>query len=168
MAIEINTKVSVGPTYGNKVGNLLLEDAKFFGRPNFAGEKNRFNETKRQFTVLIPNDVGENLRQAGWNVKTNIPTAEELQQFPDRTELSHLKVAVDPGSEVFIKMGDQLERHTESTYGVADRARVDYMDMELRAWEYDAEERPGQYSARLVSDVMTITPNLMQEKYGVL
>ena len=47
MAIEINTKISVGETHGKKVGNLILEDAKFWGRPNFSGELDRFTGDTR-------------------------------------------------------------------------------------------------------------------------
>lgn len=168
MAIEINTKVSVGDTYGKKVGNITLEDAKFFGRPNFSGVEDRFKDARRKFTVLIPNEVADQLREMGWNVKTNIPTAEELKEFPDREPLSHLKVMVDDGSIVQIRMGEDVETLTVPAFGVIDRSRIEEMDMEVRAWEYDPEERPGNYSARLVALVANIRPNILEQKYGRL
>lgn len=168
MAIEINTKVSVGETYGKKVGNITLEDAKFFGRPNFSGVEDRFKDERRKFTVLIPNDVADQLREMGWNVKTNIPTQEELKEFPDREPLSHLKVMVDDGSIVQIRMGENVEQLTVGNFSVIDRSRIETMDMEIRAWEYDPDERPGQYSARLVALVANIRPNILEQKYGLL
>ena len=168
MAIEINTKVSVGDTYGKKVGNITLEDAKFFGRPNFSGVEDRFKDARRKFTVLIPNEVADQLREMGWNVKTNIPTQEELKEFPDREPLSHLKVMVDDGSIVQIRMGEDVETLTVPAFGVIDRSRIEEMDMEIRAWEYDPEERPGNYSARLVALVANIRPNILEQKYGRL
>lgn len=175
MAIEINTKVSVGPTYGKKLGNLILEDAKFFGRPNFAGELDRFKDSRRKFTVLIPNDVADQLREAGWNVKTNIPTAEELAEFPEREPISHLKVMVDmneddetKGSQVFIKQGDELEKLTVRNIAMIDRSRFDEIGMEIRAWEYDPEEQPGHYSARLVQFIGIMPFNQLEKKYGRL
>jgi len=174
MVIEINTKVSLGETNGKKIGNLILEDAKFFGRPNFSGELDRFKDDRRKFTVLIPNDVADQLRAMGWNVKTNIPTAEELEQFPDREALSHLKVMVDmndevgKGSQVFIKQGEELERLTTATVGLIDRSRFDEIGMEIRAWEYDPEEKPGEYSARLVQFVGIMPFNALEQKYGRL
>lgn len=166
MVIEINTRVEVGPTYGKKIGNLTLFDAKFFGRPNFAGEMDRFKDDRRKFTVLIPNDVADGLRQQGWNVKTLIPTPEQVSE--GMTELSHLKVMIDDGSQVYIKMGPegQPEQLTVAMFGVIDRSRITEMDMEIRAWEYDAEERPGQYSARLVAIYCTIEHNALMAKYG--
>lgn len=167
MPLEINTIVSVGPTYGKKIGNLILQDAKFFGRPNFAGEKNTFNETKRQFTVCIPNDLADQLRSVGWNVKTSIPTAEEEAQ--GRTVISHLKVAADEASsEVLLKNGDNLEHLEPGQWGVVDRTRFEDMGMEIRAWEYNPDEFPSQYSARLVQFVGVMRPNLLEERYGRL
>lgn len=168
MAIEINTKVSVGDTNNKKIGNLTLEDAKFFGRPNFSGVEDRFKDSRRKFTVLIPNDLADQLRGMGWNVKTNIPTAEELAEYPDREPLSHLKVMVDDGSIVQIRMGENVENLTVKNFGVLDRARIETMDMEIRAWEYDPEERPGNYSARLVALVAIVQLNALEVKYGML
>jgi hypothetical protein len=168
MAIEINTKVSVGDTYNKKVGNLTLEDAKFFGRPNFSGVEDRFKDSRRKFTVLIPNDIADQLREMGWNVKTNIPTPEELQEFPDREPLSHLKVMVDDNSVVQVRMGENVQNLTPESFGVIDRARIQEMDMEIRAWEYDPEERPGNYSARLVALVAIVQLNALEAKYDML
>lgn len=162
MAIEINTKVSVGDSYGKRLGNLTLEDAKFFGRPNFSGVEDQFKDARRKFTVLIPNDVADQLRELGWNVKTMLPT-EEGQE-----ELSHLKVMVDSSSDVYIRLNGEIEKLNEQTMGAVDRSRIDEMDMEIRAWEYDPEEKPGQYSARLVTIVANLRPNILQAKYGAL
>ena len=177
MVIQINTKVSVGESYGDKAPNITLEDARFFGRPNFSGEEDRFKDARRKFTVLIPNEVADELRALGYNVKTDIPNDEEKAQ--GRETISHLKVMVDPpteggGSSVFVKMGDNKpEKLTVQTLGVMDRARLETMDMEIRAWMYNEEEvRKGlespQYSARLVALVASIRMNLLDQKYGML
>lgn len=172
MVIEINTIVSVAPPRGNNLGNITLMDAKFFGRPNFGGEMDQFKDDSRKFTVLIPNEVADELRNVGWNVKTKIPTQEELAEFPDRQPISHLKVKVDENtSQVLIKMGEVMENLNPNTFGVLDRSRVIDMDMELRAWMYNGDEvRQGleqpKYSARLVTVVANIEVNLIAEKYG--
>lgn len=177
---EVKTIVSVGPTYGKKVGNLTLEGAQFFGRPNFTGELNRFGDDRRTFTVLIPNDLADQLREMGWNVKTNIPTKEQEEQ--GYTVISHLKVFLnfgyakghegDPdyetGPEITIFSGEQQEQLTSKTVAILDRARFETIDMEIRAWEYNPEEHPGQYSARLVKLVARLIPNRLDEKWGRL
>jgi hypothetical protein len=166
MAIEINTKVSVGETFGKqKLGNLTLEDAKFFGRPNFSGEEDQFKDARRKFTVLIPNEIADQLREMGWNVKTNIPTQEEVAQ--GREQISHLKVMVDRTADVWVFMGEEKEKLNELTMGVLDKSRVERLDMEIRAWEYDPEDKPGEFSARLVTLIAVIRPNILSAKYGI-
>jgi len=166
MAIEVNTIVEIGPTYGGKIGNLILKDAKFFGRPNFAGELNQFRETKRQFTVLIPNELADQLRAMGWNVKTSIPSEDE--RADGRTDLSHLKVAVDERSSVVkLNNGQAIQELPPENWDVVDRTRFTDMGMEIRGWEYDPEENPGKYSARLVQFVGIMRPNLLEDRYGI-
>ena len=167
MVIEIHTKVSVGDSFGKTLGNITLEDAKFFGRPNFAGEEDQFKDARRKFNVLIPNDVADQLRDLGWNVKTLCPT--EDQEKEGMECISHLKVMVDGDrSDVWIMMGDEREKLETKNLAVMDRSRIEVMDMEIRAWEYDPIEKPGQYSARLVTLVANVRPNLLEAKYGHL
>lgn len=177
MVIEINTIVSVGQAQGGRhaIPNITLQNCKFFGRPNFAGEINRFKETKRQFTVLIPNDVADQLREIGYNVKTKIPTPEDLRENPELGEISFLKVAVDEDkANVFIKMGDaEPTKLSPDTLGVIDNSRLEDLDMELRGWMYNKDEveqgvEAPAYSARVVTLIATLRPNLLQEKYGNL
>lgn len=173
MALEINTKITVASdVYGkNGIPNLTLEDAKFFGRPNFSGELDRFKDDRRKFTVAIPNDVADQLRDLGYNVKTTVPTPEEVAE--GREPISHLKVMVDDGSSVWIIMGDQREQLTPATFGVIDRSRIENLDMEIRGWNYNADEVVSQgvqpeYSARLVQLVAVVRPNILGQKYGQL
>ena len=177
---QLETKVSVGQSYGRGLGNLTLENAKFFGRPNFSGEEDRFKDSRRKFTVQIPNEAADELRALGWNVKTTIPQSEE--QDP----ISHLKVMVDfrfdenhpgdvayeKGSDIWVIMGEQREKLTSLTAGILDRSRILTMDMEIRAWNYNASDvldgADPEYSARLVAIVATINPSLLSSKYGIL
>ena len=173
----ITTTVSVAQMPAGRKGipNITLQGARFFGRPNFSGVEDRFKDTRRKFTVLIPNEVADELRNMGYNVKTDIPTQEELKEFPDRTTVSHLKVMVDDTSDIYIRLGaeGQPERIPVPNFGLVDKTRFEEWDCEIRAWNYNEDEvRAGteqpKYSARLVTLVGTITPNVLTQKYGAL
>lgn len=170
--MELNTIVSVGSVLPGRRGipNITLQQARFFGRPNFSGIEDQFKDSRRKFTVFIPNDVADQLREIGYNVKTDIPTQEVLREFPDRETISHLKVMVDDGSDVYMRMGTEAapEKVAIPNYGVIDKTRIAEMDMEIRGWEYKPDEKPGEYSARLVAIVATVEPNLLMQKYGAL
>lgn len=181
MAIEINTTVTVGESYRDGLGNLTLEGAQFFGRPNFNGEMDRFKDDRRKFTVLVPNDVADDLRNLGWNVKTTLPRSEEEEP------LSHLKVMVDfrfdankpgdvqyeKGPDIWVIQGESREKLNSRTVGILDRSRLESLDMEIRAWNYNAQDvlesgATPEYSARLVQLVAVLKPNILSSKYGGL
>lgn len=166
---DLNTTVSVGNSSRHgQLGNLTLQDAKFFGRPNFSGEMDRFKDDRKKFTVRIPNETADELRALGWNVRTILPETEEQET------ISCLKVMVDPGScDVYLIMGDKNEKLEPNNLGIVDRTRFDVIDMEIRAWMYNEEEvRAGQeqpmYSARLVKLIGVIQASPLNEKYGIL
>lgn len=176
----LNTEVVMMEAFGNKkIGNLVLNDAKFWGRPNFSGEEDRFRDSRRKFTVLIPNDVADTLRSLGWNVKTKTTDAEGN---PLEEPISSMKVMMnfkmDPdhpndinyekGPSVWAIMGENREKLNSRTVGILDRSRVMNMGMEIRGWEYDPEEEPGKFSARLVEFVAEIQPSLLEQKFGPL
>lgn len=176
----LTTKISIGEVRGQNLANLTLEDARFYGRPNFSGEMNQFKDSRRQFTVLIPNELADQLRALGWNVKTSIMKADEPN--PSEWEpTSSLKVMVgEPGDSTTLHLlmktdeGMIPEMLTSQTMGILDRSRVVQLDMEIRAWNYNKEEFDAgldaekKYSARLVSLVAVIDPSLLQRKYGAL
>lgn len=173
----LETIISVGEVrQGGKpsLPNITLQKARFFGRPNFAGIEDRFGEDGRKFTVLINNDLADTLRGIGYNVKTNVPTAEELREYPDREEISHLKVAVDDQSDVWLRMGmDGVpERLDLRVWGIIDKSRIQEIDMELRAWNYNEKkvasgiDSERMWSARLVKIYVTIEHNILDAKYG--
>lgn len=169
------TTISIQETYGRGIGNLVIQNAKFFGRPNFAGEMNQWKDDSRQFNVMIPNEFADQLRALGWNVKTLLARAE----FEGDEDKSFLKVAVDfgftkghegdydyeKGPDVWILQGEEREKLTSKTVPLLDRARFENIDMEIRGWEYRPDESPGQYSARLVMLVAVMRPSILGEKY---
>jgi hypothetical protein len=179
---ELNTKISVADLYGRqKVANMTLEDAKFWGRPNFKGELDRFNDSRRKFTVLIPEDIADTLAGLGWNIRRTDPKPEQLAINPEMKPVYSLKVFMnftpdedDPenvekesGPNVYIVMGGETEKLNSRTVGLLDRARIDSLDMEIRAWEYNKLEHPGKFSARLVELVAVIRPSILGDKYGL-
>jgi hypothetical protein len=180
MAFEpLTTRITYHQGYGNKPGNITLEDCRFYGRPNFQGElrdHGSWKEDKRNFTVLIPNEEADNLRSLNWPVKTDHPTDEQAAQ--GRETISYLKSSVffsvdnNPNQpleeqrypDIWVIQGDDREKLTYRTVSLLDKARFDMIDMELRLWEWS----PGKWAATLVTFVGVMRQNLLSEKYGRL
>lgn len=177
---QLETIVSVGELYGQmKVPNITVQNTRFRGDKNFQGtaEQDRFGDPRRKFTIQIPNHLADQLRAIGYNVKTTLVTPEEAAE--GKEPLSLLKIAIDDvtkdentgqfkGPNITVIQGGSSERLTNATMGLLDNAHVENVDVEIRAWEYNPKEAPNQFSARLVTLVVVIRPNLLREKYGNL
>lgn len=169
--------VTIGESYGKRAPNFTLENARFFGAPNFSGVLDKFKDERRKFTTIIPDEAVVPLQQLGYNVKTTVPTEEELAN--GREPLNHLKVFLnfswhkdfpgevehEKGPDVYIKSGEDMEKLNSRTVGLIDRSRFLSMDMEVRGWEYDADENPGMLSARLVMFIGVMRPSILGQKY---
>jgi hypothetical protein len=186
------TIITIGELFGQKkVANITIENARFWGRPNLAGELDSFKDSSRKFTVIIPYELADDLRNLGWNVKTSVKTVigtrddgSDIVKYiahpsvaslaplglgPEVDVVSSLKVKVDmspekdaagKGSKVWISTGHgPAEQLNSRTAGIVDRSRIRNVTMELRAWEYDPEDEPGKYSARLVEMIAEVELN---------
>lgn len=188
------TTIIIGELFGQKkVANITLQNARFWGRPNFNGDLDRFRDSSRKFTLIIPNELADDLRNLGWNIKTaykqqvgdrtewiTVPSMGALPKLdPDQEVVSSLKVKVDmspekdaagKGSKVWISTGPGVppQQLNSRTAGIIDRSRVHRIDCELRAWEYDPEEEPGKYSARLVEIIAVVQLNPIAERLNTL
>lgn len=196
------TVIHIGELYGQKkVANLTIENARFWGRPNFNGDLDQFKNTNRKFTVIIPNDVADDVRTLGWNVKhklktlvghdeknspiyqwDNLPSVASVAAAgglsDDQELISSMRVMVDmspekdiqgKGSKVWMSLGSgPAEQLNSRTAGAIDRSRIVKFDCEIRAWEYDPEDEPGKYSARLVECVAVVELNRIQQIHGRL
>jgi hypothetical protein len=176
MPRPLTSKFSIADGYGRLPGNITIEDAQFWGRPNFAGEIDRFKNTSRTFNVILTSEVAEELRRQGWLAKTLMPRNDEEE------ELSFLKVNSDfwftkghegdmdyeQGPDIWIIQGEQREKLTSKTCPLLDKARFEVVDMEIRPYEWDKEDNPGRFTARLQTLVAVMRPNMLSEKYGNL
>lgn len=175
MSRPLETTVAVQESYGRGLGNLILENCQFWGEVNFEGRYNDVTKKeRRQFNVLIPNEVAQTLRDLGWNCKTLEPRTEEEEP------MSFMQVVVDiipskdnpddlnkeQGPDIWVIQGDSRQKLNSTTVAMLDRTRaIETIDMEIRAWEYDRAKKPGEHSARLVTLVAVMRPNRLMEKY---
>jgi hypothetical protein len=177
---ERPTVVTIGESFGGRAPNFTVENARFFGRPNFAGELDRFKDDRRKFTVIIPDEAVQPLRELGYNVKTTVPDEEAIEQ--GRGPVNHLKVFLnfkfddkypgvvehEKGPDIWVLQGETREKITSKTVAILDRSRFENIDIEVRGWEYDPEDNAGALSARLVMFVGVMRPSIISQKYAGL
>lgn len=174
------TIVTIGESHGRGIGNVTIQNVKFFGRPNFSGNPDRHNKQggKRYFNILVPEEVADEMKRLGWMVNTLEPRPEFPEDERKRIMKINIDVRQDPKNpadttreripDIWVVQGDlPPTKMTSNTMSAIDSYRFETMDIEFRGWEYDPEELPGTYSARLLTFVGVMRPSLLGEKYGL-
>jgi len=148
------------------IENATLEDVRITFR-NFAGRADQYNAAgKRNFTVLLPDDVAEAMAADGWTIKYLNPREEG--DAPQAT----IKVNVHFGGKgrpPRIVLITSRGRNTldEEQVEMLDWADIKNVDLSLRAYEYEVRGQTG-VSAYLVAAYITIEEDALEKKYGVL
>lgn len=123
-------------------GILQIDDARIIYR-NFRGEGGKFNrEGDRNFAVVIPKqELADELRNRGWNVKIKPPKDEEDSPF------MYLPVKVkfnDRGPQVYLRTGDRVNRLDEETISILDDINIRSVDLDIRPYDWDVNGKSGR------------------------
>ena len=123
-------------------GILQIDDARIIYR-NFRGEGGKFNrEGDRNFAVVIPKqELADELRNRGWNVKIKPPKDEEDSPF------MYLPVKVkfnDRGPQVYLRTGDRINRLDEETISILDDINIRSVDLDIRPYDWDVNGKSGR------------------------
>lgn len=123
-------------------GVLQIEDARIIYR-NFGGEASKYNrEGDRNFAVIIPNqEICDQLTAEGWNVKIKPPRDE------DDTPFMFLPVKVkfnNRGPNIYVQSAGNVKRLTEETVGMLDEIDIQSVDMDLRPYDWEVNDKEGR------------------------
>ena len=59
------------------VEKVTIRDTRFIFRTNFSGKETKYNQIgAKEFNVVLPDDIAEDLKDRGWNVKQTTPREE--------------------------------------------------------------------------------------------
>lgn len=141
---------------------ILLEDVRIIFR-NFAGREGMYNkEGDRNFAVLLPKEVAEDLLRDGWNVKLLKAREEGEEDQP------YLSVTVGfKGRPPMIKMitSRGSTELGEKEVEVLDHVDMAQVDLVIRPYDWSVNGNTGR-KAYLQSLYMTIIEDPLALKYG--
>jgi hypothetical protein len=144
---------------------VILEDVQLIFR-NFAGREGMYNrEGDRNFAVILPKNVAEEMAKNGWNVKV-LPAREEGEE-----DKAYISVAVNFHGRFppIIKMiGSKSKRSTsldEETVEVLDQVDILQVDLIIRPYDWAVSGNTGR-KAYLHSIYVTIIEDPLQLKYA--
>ena len=141
--------------------NITIENARIIFR-NFSGEAGKFNPAgRRNFCVLLEQDLGETLEADGWNVRWLQPKDEDEDQKP------YLQVAVSfdniPPKMVLITKKSKTVL-TEASVNVLDWAEIQSVDLIIRPYNWEVNGKKG-VKAYIKSMYITIVEDEFESKY---
>lgn len=144
------------------VPEIGMEDARIIFR-NFRGEEQRYNPSgKRNFCVVIPEEMEEKLIADGWNIKYLAPRDE------DDRKTAYLQVAVSydnyPPAVYMISNGRKTLLGPE-TIELLDRAEIENVDLVISPYVWELSGGSG-VKAYLKEMYVTVRVSRFAEKYA--
>ena len=144
-----------------RVSNISVENARIIFR-NFAGKESKFNaKGKRNFCLVLDNDVAEDLKNIGWNVKYLNP------RDPDDEPQAYLQVAVAFDNfppKIWLVSGGKKTELNEDTVAVLDYAEIENVDIIVRPYTWEVNGKGG-IKAYVKNMYVTIVENEFEKKY---
>lgn len=143
------------------VDNVTIEGARILFR-NFSGEEGRYNaKGKRNFNVLLPEEVAKLMIADGWNVKYLMPREEG-----DEPQ-ARLEVAVSFGKRpprIVLITSRGKTNLGEDMVSLLDWADIENVDLIIRPYNWDVNGKQG-IKAYVKSLYVTIREDELELKY---
>ncbi len=149
-----------------RLGNVTIEDARVIFR-NFSGVEGTYNRAgDRNFNVILPPELAEQMEEDGWNVKYLKPREEGDEPTP-RIEVK-VKYSKNPRSRpprVVMITSRGRTPLGEDEVGILDWAPFQTVDLIIRPYQWEVNGRTG-VSAYLQSIFVTIEEDELEKKYA--
>lgn len=147
-----------------KLSNITLEGVRIAFR-NFSGKEGQYNrEGDRNFAVILPDDVAEDMGKGGWNIKYLKPRDENEEPQP------YIQVTVGykgrPPRVVMITSRGRTNLG-EDEINILDWAEIANVDLIIRPYEWAVNGKTG-IKAYLQSIFVTIEEDELERKYSEL
>lgn len=140
--IIFNMKINIVDSYPGKNDAKLLkiDDARIIYR-DFSGDKTKFSNGKRSFSVLIDDPhIADLLEENGYTVKRPVNDADDGRELP-----MHMKVKVKynaNGPDIYLVTNGVMTKVPEERVADLDRIRIISADMDIRAYDGEYAGKP--------------------------
>ena len=145
-----------------KIDNITIENARIIFR-NFSGKGSKFNpEGKRNFCVVLDNDLASVLEKDGWNIRRRPPRDEDEEPF------SFMSVACSYDHirpNIYIISGGKKTLLDEDTVGTLDYAEITNVDLTIRPHIWAVGDKEG-IKAYVKNMYVTIEDDPLGRKYN--
>lgn len=146
--------------------NINIEGATIVVK-NFQGRGNKWNpEGNRNFGVLLDDDLAEDLKADGWNVKRFKPRPDDPEQHAQAWLPVKVKYGKFPPVATLITSKGKMKLD-EDTIGQLDWTRIKNCDVIIRPYNYpETEFSAAGVSAYLKAIYVTVQEDDFEQKYA--
>ena len=148
-------------------GILQIDDARIIYR-NFSGVGSKFNrEGDRNFAIYIDDeDIANELRDSGWNVKIKPPREDGDDPFM----FLHVKIKFnDRGPSVYLVTGNKKTPLNENTVSCLDDIDILSVDLDIRPYDWEVNDKTGRtaylQSIWVTQEVDRFASRMMDDEY---
>ena len=143
------------------MNNLSIENAKLIFR-NFAGKPTKFTAAGvRDFCVVIPNNIAQDLIADGWNVKCRKGETPDMDSY-----ILNVKVSYNLRAPKIVMMTSTTKTSLdESSIGVLDYAEIDHADVIISPYNWELNGHSG-VKAYLKALYVTLEEDEFEKKYS--
>lgn len=148
---------------------VLMEGVRIIFR-NFEGKEGPYNKKgDKNFGVILPDDVAEQMLADGWNVKYLKPREEDEAEGEQPQPWLPVKVAYDRGRPPRVVLITSRGRTNldEQTVETLDYADITNVDLIVNPYSWEVQGKSG-ISAYLQSMYVTIEEDALERKYAEL
>lgn len=146
--------------------NITIEDVKIVNK-NFAGKRTDYNNAgNRNFCILLPDGLAEELMEEGWNVKHFRPREDDPDQYEQ--PFLNVKIKFDPYPPVVQLITSKGKiKLDEETIDQLDWSIIETADIIIRPYNYPAtRDREAGVSAYVKALYVTIKEDELAKKYA--
>lgn len=142
--------------------SVLIEGARIMFR-NFAGKQTQYNaEGKRNFCVVLPPDIADQMARDGWNVKALKPREQDDEPTP------YIQVSVSfknrpPKVALVTSKGKRFLE--EEMVELVDWIDIQHVDLIINPYDWDVNGKTGT-KAYLKTIVVIVKEDYLELKYA--
>lgn len=144
--------------------DIVIEDAKIVFR-NFEGREEKFNpKGKRNFSIILPIEVADEMLLKGWNVKYLKPREEDEVPQP----YIQVKVSFENRPPKMVQVTRRgMTYMTEDLIDLWDHADIETADVTLTPYDYEVNGTKGR-ATYLKTMVIKLEENYLLDKWEAI
>ena len=145
--------------------SFMMEDAELKFR-NFSGKAGPYNkEGYRSFTVVLPEDIAEQMAEDGWHVRYLKPLQEGDPPGPPVINV-RLRYDIRPPRVVLLTSTTRTQL-TEDSVDMLDWADIKNLDFTARGWNWGQPGGKSGIKAYCQTLYVTIEEDALDRKYNI-